>query len=78
MDYKFAGDLIKRATPKGALVAFSTMIADVQSASHFFLRYIGAPFVAIPLFVVVGCLLILLPNNTAKMLEGGLIDIHLL
>ena len=74
LDYTYAGDFVKAAVAKGALVGFSSVIADFSSASEYFLRYIGGPFIALPLFFVLGCLLIVVPNNLEELLEGGLIE----
>ena len=74
LDYKYAGDLIKAAVKKGAQVGFSSVIADFSSGTQYFLRYLGGPFIAIPLFFVIGCLLIVVPSNLEELLEGGLIE----
>ena len=74
LDYKYAGDFVKAAVAKGALVGFSTVIADFKSGTQYFLRYIVGPFISLPLFFVFGCLLIVVPSNLEELLEGGLIE----
>ena len=76
LDYKYADDLVKAAVSKGALMGFSTMLADYKMATQYFLHYFGGPFVALPLSIVLGCLLIVVPGSLEKVFEAGLIEFN--
>ena len=74
LDYKYSLDLVRAAVDKGALVGFSTVLADFKSATRYFIHSIGGPFVALPLFVVFSCILIAVPSNLERVLGRGLIE----
>ena len=74
LDYKYADDFVKAAVAKGAQVGFSSVLAEFSKATQYFLRYLGGPFIALPLYFVFGCLLIVAPSNLEELLEGGLIE----
>ena len=74
LDYEYAEDLVKEAVSKGALVGFSSMIAGYKLATRYFFHFLGGPFVALPLFIVFCCLLIVGPSNLENVLARGLIE----
>ena len=76
LDSQYAFDFVNAAVNKGALVGFSTMLAGYQMATRYFLRFFGGPFVALPLLLLFGSLLISVPSNLEKVFEAGLIEFN--
>ena len=74
LDYMYARDLVRAAVKQGALLGFSTMIGDVTSAQYYFLWFFGGPYVALPCYLVFGCLMAGVPNNLEALLERGMTD----
>ena len=74
LDYVYAGSFVKAVVDKGALIGFPSMIAGFESSRRHFLHIFGGPWVALPLYVCVGSILISVPKNLESCLEGGLIE----
>lgn len=72
LDYVYAGSFVKAVVDKGALIGFPSMIAGFESSRRHFLHCFGGPWVALPLYVCVGSILISVPIESC--LEGGLIE----
>ena len=74
LDYKYNGDLVSAAVAKDALLGFSSVIAGFKPGTRYFMKFFGGPFVALPLFTLFGCILIVAPKTLEKVLEEGLIE----
>ena len=74
LDYLYNDDLMKAAVHKGALLGFSTMLLGCDASANHFLKFFGGPCVALPLFALFGCTLIVVPRSLETVLEEGLIE----
>ena len=65
---------MKAAVHKGALLGFSAMLLGCDASANHFLKFFGSPCVALPLFALFGCTLIVVPRSLETVLEEGLIE----
>lgn len=72
LDYKYFRWYIYRAVQSGVPLGFRTMIVGYASSKDKFLPHLGGPFVALGVYLLVTCLLIVIPDSLSHFLISGL------
>ena len=74
LDYRYLHDVVLVSIDKGVPMGFRSMLAGYNKSSLNFLPYLGGPFVACSVYLLVTSLLIVIPKSLPNILESGLTD----
>ena len=72
LDYRYLYDVVVLSTNKAVPMGFRSMLAGYTSSSLNFLPWLGGPFIACSVYLLVTSVLVCIPNSLSKHLATGL------
>ncbi|XP_060598999.1 uncharacterized protein LOC132752661 isoform X2 [Ruditapes philippinarum] len=72
LDYFYLNSYVSTSVQKGVPMGFRSMLAGYKESKINFMPYLGGPFVAVGAYVLITCVLLVIPNSVSDFLLKGL------
>ena len=76
LDFRYLHGVVFDSIDKCIHMGFRSMLAGYTRSSENFLPIFGGPYVACGIYILIACILLIVPKSVSNTLENGLLDTH--